>query len=333
MGKHRRNRRNHSGERLDQLGERDRSGSAEQRRLRAVVGGEFGNPDRHDEGDGGGALNGNAIVIDPGGVRGERIGLRVYRSSQGEIRRSFEASEINAILNDPDVFPWEAVPGLESIDVSGLVADKRNFLLMFEGGGLLFACLEPGLYEVHNNWLKDYRGANAMKRTLEAIRWMFLNTDCMAIVARVSAHNKSAERMCSAVGAIKEFERKSVWPTQDDIVDMSFWALRYDVWIRVAKEFLESAREFHVKRDEEFVRHGREIPDRADEECLNIRTGALVEMIYAGQPEKAVWTYNSWALFAGYPAIKLAAKSPLVIDIGDSVLQFADRDFKVILCR
>lgn len=232
------------------------------------------------------------------------------------------------------MFPLVSVPGVDHLDVSALIADPRNVLLMGDGGGLLFIWHEPGVYEVHNNWLKAYRGRPALRATLAALRWMFTCTDCMVILTRVPAFNKPAERLAAFVGGTREFARKAVWPTPDGLIDMSFWALRYDDWLRRTPDLINAGRAFHARLDEEFARHGKTPVRHPDEDCHDLCVGALGETIFGGQPEKAIVLYNRWARFAGYGLVSLVARNPVIVDIGDAVLQATgDGTFKVLKCR
>lgn len=250
--------------------------------------------------------------------------------------RSFSASDINPILNELSVFPLISVPGIETIDASGLLADPRNVLLMAEGGGVLFCQQEPGIYEVHTNFLPEHRGRNAIRASLEAYRWMFTHTDCMVLQTRVPAFNKAAEKFCHLVGATKEFERVAIWPTKDGPVDMSFWSYRYDDWVRKTPALSVSGHNFHRRLNEEFERHGvdPEARKHPDEECHDRFVGVCAETIYGGQPEKAVVLYNRWARFSGYGTITMISRAPVtLIDIGDALIQVENDNFKVIKCQ
>lgn len=252
------------------------------------------------------------------------------------IRRSFDAGEINPILNDPDVYASIMVPGLERFDATSLVTDPRNVLLMAEGGGILFCQHEPGIYEVHTNFLSAHRGRAAIIASLEAYRWMFTRTDAMILLTRVPAPNKAANKFCRIVGATLEFERKSVWPTNDGNVDLNFYALRYDDWVRKTPDLMKSGQAFHDRLETERERLDHPTPIHPDEDCHNLHVGACAEMIYGGQPEKAVVLYNRWARFVGfncYKPIALVSKSPVLIDISQAILQIGEGDFKVILWR
>lgn len=247
-----------------------------------------------------------------------------------KLARTFDPIEVNPILNHPAILPLISVPGIETIDVAALITDPRNVFLMADGGCIAFCIQEPGLYEVHTNFLPEHRGRGAIHASFAAYRWMFTHTDCMALQTRVPAFNKAAAWFCAAVGATKEFERKAVWPTKDGPADMSFWALRYNDWVRKTPSLNASGRAFHQRLEAERIRHGVQEPQHADEDCHDRYVGVCVEMIYGGQPEKAVALYNRWAAFAGYGAIALIARSPLVIDIGEALLQVGHDDFKVI---
>lgn len=226
------------------------------------------------------------------------------------------------------------MPGIEVIDVAPLLEDRRNVLLMFDGGGIIFIWHEPGVYEVHTNFLPSRRGSFAALGSLAAYRWMFSHTDCVILQTRVPAFNAAAARFCALVGATLEFERKAVWPTKDGAVDMSFWTLRYEDWLRQTPAMAKSGEEFHRRLTEEFARHGIAEPHHADEFCHDLHVGAASEMIYGGQSIKAAILYNRWARFAGYAMISIITTSPpVVIDIGDAVLQILDGTFKVVKCR
>lgn len=249
------------------------------------------------------------------------------------IRRSLDASDINVILNDPEVFRWIKIPGVTSLDVTEQIANPANVLLMADGGGIIFFQQEPGIYEVHTSFLKERRGRYALDASLAAYRWMFTHTDCMILQTKVPAFNKMAARFCAMVGAVKDFERERVWPTEDGMVGLSYWSLKYEDWIRKTTSLMESGRAFHMRLDEECRRLGAAEEQHADEDAHDLYVGACAETIYAGQPEKAIVLYNRWARFAGYQQIKLLSLRPLLIDIGTAVLKVGNGNFEVIHCQ
>lgn len=257
----------------------------------------------------------------------------VQKPTSSAVWRSYDASDINPIFNDPAVFPNVSVPGLEKIDVTNLVADPRNVLLIADGGGIIFCQIEPGIYEVHTAFLKPERGSNGphiRNVCVNAYRWMFTHTDCMVLQTRIPAFNKAAIVFAPLLGWRLEFERKSVWPTNDGMVDMSFFCLRYEDWVKKDERIVETGKGFHRKLDEERARHGAEDDGHPDEECHDRYVGACAEMIYSGQPEKGVVLYNRWARFAGYGQIAMISKDPLMVDIGNALLLVAEKSFKAI---
>jgi hypothetical protein len=67
--------------------------------------------------------------------------------------------------------------------------------------------------------------------------------------------------------------------------------------------------------------------------CILHRRKGCSRLARGGQPEKGVILSNRWARFAGYAPIALISRSPLVIDIGDAVMQVQDYSFKVVKVR
>lgn len=225
------------------------------------------------------------------------------------VRRSFDPLDIGSILNEP-----------EAEYASSIVSDERNVLLV--PGPFLFVWYEPGIYEIHGNLPSD---------AFEAIRWMFTHTDCMTIHARIPVFVQTNIDVLSGIFT-KEFERKGVWPTNDAPADVTFWSLRYDDWVRKTPELKESGRHFFDHLKAEFERKNATV-EFAGEECCDQYLGACIEGIYGGQIDKAIVLFNRWARFASHGAMALSSRKPIVIDIGNAVLQILDNTFKVILVR
>ena len=252
------------------------------------------------------------------------------------VRRSFDADEINPILNDPLVFRFAAVAGLAKFDVAPVIADTRNVLLMVDRGGILLCWQALGVYEVHTNFLKAVRhysgpGTYVLNACRAAYRWMFTQSDCVTLLTRIPAHNRGALIFSPLAGWTKEFQRNNVWPSiSDGLVDMTFCALRYDDWLRKTPELMLSGRAFHQRLKAEFARLGHSEEAHADEDCHDLHVGACIEMIRGGQVDKAAILYNRWAQFAGYGPIAIVSHDPLVLNIGNALLQIEGDEFKVL---
>jgi hypothetical protein len=266
------------------------------------------------------------------------------------VRRSFDASEINPILNGESMFRMVGTPQSGYLDLTPVLADKRNILLMADNGGILFAFRDSRRtdgeinydacsYMVHTILQKPERGSHGLAGAHNqnvcraAYRWMFTQTDCMTLHTQIPAFNRAASIFAPLLGWVKEFERKSVWPTDDGLVDMSYWTLRYEDWIRKTPELERSGILFHQNLETEFERHGRPGEQHADETCHDRAVGAAFETIFGGQPDKAIYLYNRWARLADYAEIALVSHRPVVIDIGNAVLQVTGDKFKVVLVR
>lgn len=255
------------------------------------------------------------------------------------IRRSFDASEINPILNDHFVFRSIKLPGMKpgDIDVTSIIENPANVLLMADGGGIIFAQIEPGIYEVHTAFFKpknlaDGSGPHIRNACLAAYRWMFMHTDCMTLHTKAPEFNRAAIVFAPVVGWKFDFQRKEVWPTDNGMADMSYFTIRYDDWVRVAPDLVERGQSFHKKLDDEFLRLGVAFENHSDDETHDRYVGACAEML-RGQPEKAVVLYNRWARVAGYAPIALLSSRPVIIDIQTAVLLIEDRTFTVIKCQ
>ena len=251
------------------------------------------------------------------------------------VRRSFDATDINPIINHPSVFPFVTIPGIDYIDVSPVLADERNILLMGDGGGILFIWCEPGVYEIHTNFLKPERGAHGkgpyiQNFCLAAYRWMFTRTDCLILLTKIPAFNRAANIFAPLLGWVKEFDRQRVWPTKEGLCDLSYWSLPYNVWMRKTPDLMQAGRKFHERLTEEFLRHGIEEEQHPHEDCHDLYVGACAETMLSGQVEKAIALYNAWARFAGYGQIDLVSHSPMLIDIGNALLQLTGHTFKVV---
>lgn len=247
------------------------------------------------------------------------------------VSREFSADTINRVCNHPDVRQW--LGGSGPLDLSPLVADLRNVLLMGQGGGVLFQWLEPGLYEAHTQFVPEYRGKEAVQNVRDALRWMFTKTDAVEIVTKVPEPNKSALGLVRAIHGQKLFDRADAWPTENGPLAVSFYGLSLMSWAGAAPDIAASGHWFHEKLETAKATTAGALPSHGDDAAHDQYVGATVEMIAAGQVDKALAFYNRWARFSGYGPISAIALNPLVIDIGDALLAVRGADFDVLLCR
>lgn len=189
MGKrHHRARSNHNSEQhnsVDELRIGDVSRTAEQRGIIPAPSGDW--EFRDADAPGGSAENFDSSKRDDLSQRecdvrhidAER--LRVLGSEAPEVRRSFNPADLNPLINGP-----VALKGIEHIDASPLLADDRNVLLTCEGGAILFCWNSPATYEISEFWHPGIANSpHAQQAVMLALCWMFSNTDCQTIFAKV----------------------------------------------------------------------------------------------------------------------------------------------------
>lgn len=247
--------------------------------------------------------------------------------------REFSSERINAVINHPEVRPWVGMPQQGYIDLTPMVADLRNVLLMGEGGGFFFHQLLPGIYEVHTQFLPEHRGANVLQAAHDAERWMFTRTDCLEIRSKVPEHNKGALGFAGAMHYELQYERADAWPTETGPVAVKYFVRTLNQWANRAPGIGESGHAFHERLEAAKIAAGATSPVHDDDPAHDQYVGATVEMFMAGQIGKALDFYRQWAVFAGYGPIAVIAEYPTLVDIGDAILAIRGDDFNVILCR
>lgn len=259
-------------------------------------------------------------------------------------RRDYTATRINRVINDPSVkemvaTPEQLVEGAPLLDLGPVLSHLGNIALMTDEGGILAHKHEPGVYEIHTQFTETYRGVSCVKTVREMISWLFLHTDAQELLSKIPENNKPALGLVRAINGKFEFSREMVYPLPaGGLCGIDYYALRFADWIGndwVVRELLPIGQEFHRALDTKREAFGAAPDSHPEDISHDIRVGATVEMIWAGQTDKGLTLYNRWARFAGYAEIRLVSYQPLVLDIGNTVLAVdtAGKDFEVISCR
>lgn len=225
---------------------------------------------------------------------------------------SRDAVKFNRIANDPSVLPWVAQKGVERLDFTAFFDEPRN--IGFHYGDCCFVAhwLEPGVYEVHSMALPSARGRTVLDAARASIAHMFMAEPAMELCTRVVAGNVAADALTRRMGFAYEFERSGVW----DGKDVRFYALRYPEWVKRQDWLKLSGEWFHSALGDDKT--------HVDDSAHDLYVGACVEMVRAGQPDKAIALYNRWARFAGYEPVEIVSRSPIVIDIRSHFIRVLD---------
>lgn len=223
------------------------------------------------------------------------------------ITRTYNADFINSVINHPSVKEGAEVKDI--LDVSGVVANLRNFILVNEFGGFLVIKLMDGLYECHTQFLPEGRGQAAINAVNEALHYIFTKTDCTRIVTKVNVNNRATRLFTSQF-----FRRRGV------VGDHHYYSLDIEDWIERSPDCESHGVAFHnaIQGHSESV------------EMIENYTGAAYLMMNEGNIYKGQLIYNRWASMAGCPPIIVVSENPLIIQRGDLKISIDDG---VQLCR
>lgn len=256
-------------------------------------------------------------------------------------RRDFNAQRLNRVVNDPSVLKDVATPeqlavGAPSLDLSPIVRDLGNIVLMCDEGGIVAHRQELGVYEIHTQFTERYRGVSCIKTVREMINWMFINTDAMELLSKIPEVNKAALGLVRAIGGRFEFAREGAYPLADGVsCNVDYYALRYSDWLYsgyAMPSLTTMGKWFHDKLEEKKIAHGFAGNFHPDDPSHDINVGATVSMIFGSQVDKGLALYNRWARFAGYAEVRKVSQQPLLLDIADSIIlvDIGQKDFEVI---
>ena len=247
------------------------------------------------------------------------------------IKRHFTAHSLNVVVNDPSIFPWVRGSLTERLDLTPVVEDHNNVLLMGEYGGVLFTQNQPGVYEAHTQVLPAGRGEWCLKMVQEALEWMFTRTDCVDIITRVPKGNIPARALARSIHGKFEFRMENGWTLNGKVVPADIFSLQIQGWMATAPGLEEWGDKFHQRLTAEYEKHGKTGgPNHGHDPVHDRYVGAAYLMFRNGQPVKGMIFYNRWAKICGYTPITLTSVDPVVIDMQESLLAIENGDFFVL---
>lgn len=239
--------------------------------------------------------------------------------------RTLDATFLNGVANHPEVHPWLGVEG--EADLTAAVSNPANFALVNEGGGFVLMCHEPGVYEVHSQFLPSHR-----RKTIQAMRdgfeYMFVNTDCHTVLTQVPDNNPAAAALARFAHFRPMFRREDTprGPT-------AYMGLTIDQWAQDNASLEADGEWFHDQLKAAKEAQGSTLPEHAHDAAHERAVGATIRMVKAGNCHKAVNFYNRWARFAGYAQITLLGDTPPLIDVVDAIVELNGQDMEIIKCR
>lgn len=242
------------------------------------------------------------------------------------MRRTFDAEFMNTVLNHPDVFIWTGAS--EKIDITNIVADVNNFLLVNDTGGFICYNLSDGEYEVHSMFLPEGRGKATFDLAKECMEYLFIHTDCHTLLTQLPDNNADAISLATAVGFKPLFRREETprGPT-------TYARYTLEEWVQETPSLEEEGEWFHDELKTIKEKCGSNLPEHSHDSSHERAVGAAVKMIKAGNVFKAVDYYNAWAKFAGYMPVQLLSVNPTVIDIMDAVVEIRCEQMEALKCR
>ncbi len=253
-------------------------------------------------------------------VRAPKEPLSDLHDMLSKIRREKHASNLNRLLNHPEVYPFVKGACVGPLDLTSAVANEDNYLLMGQFGGLFFQALQPGLYEVHSQCYPEGRGAWMVNFVKGCLHWIFTRTDAVEIMTRCPHGNLAALGLARAIGGKREFTNPKGWILDNKVVPADIFGLRIQDWMRTAPGLEERGKWFHDSLENEYQKIGKTEPIHPDDSSHDRYVGLACEMILGGQPEKGIIFYNRWAALADYATIKLISRQPLALDIEEAIL-------------
>jgi hypothetical protein len=238
-----------------------------------------------------------------------------------------DAVRINEIINDPSIYPFVHGQSEGPLDLTLPLADDRNVALLGQWGGVILDQQQPGIYEAHVQALPRGRGAWTVEMARAALAWAFTHTEAVEILIRAPKGFDAAKALVEAIGAKFQFRAERGWIMDGEIIYADIYSLVIQDWMLAAREMTEIGASYRTGIDAEYERLSAPRAVRDVDEAGDRFVGCAVEMIRCGQPDKGAVFYNRWAAMANRSPIAIVNREPLMIDIGDCVLELHGSHF------
>lgn len=246
-----------------------------------------------------------------------------------DLTHATNAEQINAIVNDPSIYPLVRGTHEGPLDLTGLAADPRHVALTGQHGMALFLNCQPGLYEMHIAALPMGRGSWAVEMAHSAVHWLFAHTDAVEVWMRAPQADAMARPLAQALGATFEGVNRSGWIAQGVPAPCDIFSLKIQDWIRFAPGLIEAGRSFCESVNAEWARAER--PFALDFTLDALRhLGAAVEMLRGAQPFKGAIFYARYAAMMNFLPIEIASVDPVIISLNGDFFEMHGKHFFLI---
>ena len=223
------------------------------------------------------------------------------------LTRDFSPTFINKVLNDPAVRGGAKIE--HTTDLTNLVKDIRNIVLKYEKGCFLLVWISDGVYDVHTLALKDGRGKMLRQAIEKAMEYMFFETECELLTTLAYKNNAPSVALSDSY-----FNRMS------ESEELITYNLTYHDWIIKSETARLEGERFHSQVD----------ANHDDDKAHDCYVGGSILILKSGNVYKSTKLYNEWAETSGYEEISILNNSPLLLKIGDMML---NSDLEQISCQ
>jgi hypothetical protein len=216
-----------------------------------------------------------------------------------------DADVLDAILHHPDVGErtrHDEMPPLAEMTLKPLLETNPSasaVLARVRGvpaGAWLVLAKGAGVFEIHTNFLPQYRGAKALLASRLCLEYLFLQTPVTRLVSFCPDCLPEAWSYAQACGFKRDYVRAAAWPKGGKRHDVAHVSLTVEEWARSAwPRFTEQGKDFHQKLFNQVDEGHHE-----DDDNHNGMVGLAAEMLLSGFGHKAQAFFNEWAAQAGY---------------------------------
>ena len=245
--------------------------------------------------------------------------------------RTLDPAPFNAIAAHPEVHPWLGFedPTAEP-DLTTTVRNLANvcFLTSQKEGGYILVKQDPGLYTAHTLALPAARGRPMARLMRDGFFHMFTATDAIEITTSVADGNENAGAWAELAGFRPTFRREGVHPLMGERVGVQWMSLRLEDWVMRDPHLPELGQLFHTKL-EAFRGHASHGEDPLHDRWVGFTLSAAME----GNLDKGIGLYNRWATLAGYQRAVILDRHPVLVDIGDAIVQLSHSALDVLEAR